>query len=92
MHNKELEEELQKNRINYDTLIKFAPVILIVLVVFLQYNFFVTPEQLEVKHRQIINEVADRYTTKEQSNDLKNQLNDMQRKIDKIYDYVVKTR
>lgn len=92
MHNKELEEELQKSRIDYDTIIKFAPVILIVLVVFLQYNFFVTPEQLEIKHRQIINEVADRYTTKEQSNDLKNQLNDMQRKIDKIYDYVVKTR
>ena len=92
MHNKELEEELQKSRIDYDIIIKFAPIILIVLVVFLQYNFFVTPEQLEVKHRQIINEVADRYTTKEQSNDLKNQLNDMQRKIDKIYDYVVKTR
>lgn len=92
MHNKELEEELQKSRIDYDTIIKFAPIILIVLLVFLQYKFFVTPEQLEVKHRQIINEVADRYTTKEQSNDLKNQLNDMQRKIDKIYDYVVKTR
>lgn len=92
MHNKELEEELQKSRIDYDTIIKFAPIILIVLVVFLQYNFFVTPEQLEIKHRQIINEVAERYTTKEQSNDLKNQLNDMQRKIDKIYDYVVKTR
>jgi hypothetical protein len=60
--------------------------------VFVQFNFFVTPEKLEIKHREILQEISETYSTKEQSNDLKSQLSDMQKKIDRIYDYVVKTR
>ena len=54
-----------------------------------QYNLFVTPEKLEVKHREILSDVSRTYSTKEQYNDLKEQLSIMLAKIDKIYDVII---
>jgi peptidoglycan hydrolase CwlO-like protein len=73
-----------------ETMIKFAPWLVVGIAFFMQYNLFVTPAQLEIKHREIIKEVSEVYTTKEQTNDLKNQLSDMQQKIDRIYEKIVK--
>lgn len=73
-----------------DTLIKYSPVACVVIASIFQWNLFVTPEKLEIKHREIMRDVAESYTTKEQYNDLKTQLADMQKKIDKIYDIVVR--
>lgn len=71
------------------TLEKYAPFALIIIAIIFQWNVFVTPAQLEIKHREILKEVSEVYTTKEQSNDLKSQLNDMQKKIDKIYEKIM---
>lgn len=68
---------------------KYLPVGIVGIALIFQYNLFVTPEKLEVKHREILNDVSQTYTTKEQYNDLKNQLNAMQVKIDKIYDVII---
>ena len=68
---------------------KYLPVALLGVALIFQYNLFVTPEKLEVKHREILNDISQSYTTKEQYNDLKNQLNVMQAKIDKIYDVII---
>ena len=68
---------------------KYLPIGLVGIALIFQYNLFVTPEKLEVKHREILNDIAKSYTTKEQYNDLKNQLNAMQIKIDKIYDVII---
>lgn len=68
---------------------KYLPVGIVGIALIFQYNLFVTPERLEVKHREILNDVSKTYTTKEQYNDLKNQLNAMQAKIDKIYDVII---
>lgn len=68
---------------------KYLPIGLVGIALIFQYNLFVTPERLEVKHREILNDIAKSYTTKEQYNDLKNQLNAMQIKIDKIYDVII---
>jgi len=68
---------------------KYLPIGLVGIALIFQYNLFVTPERLEVKHREILNDVSKTYTTKEQYNDLKNQLNIMQAKIDKIYDVII---
>lgn len=73
-----------------DLFIKFSPIILVVIATIFQYNLFVTPERLEIKHREIMQEVAQSYSTKEQYTDLKAQLADMQKKIDKIYDIVTR--
>ena len=82
---------MEKNKdLDLENLIKYAPFMLIILTFFLSFRFFVTPEQVEIKHREILKEVSEQYTTKEQSNDLKAQLNDMQQKIDKIYEKLIK--
>ena len=68
---------------------RYAPVVLIVFVMFFQYNLFVTPQELEVQHRQILETVSQKYMTKEASNNLKTQISDMQKKVDKIYDAII---
>lgn len=68
---------------------KYLPVGLLGIALIFQYNLFVTPEKLEVKHREILSDISYNYVTKEQYNDLKSQLNVMQAKIDKIYDVIM---
>lgn len=72
-----------------ETVIKYSPMAILLISLIIQWNLFVTPEKLEIKHREILQEIAQNYTTKEQSNDYKTQLNDMQKKLDKIYDIIV---
>lgn len=73
-----------------ETLEKYAPFAIVIIAIIFQWNVFVTPAQLEVKHREILEDVARHYTTKETSDNFKSQLDDMQRKIDKIYDKIIK--
>ena len=68
---------------------KYLPIGIIFIALIFQYNLFVTPEKLEVKHREILSDISQNYSTKEQYNDLKGQLNVMQAKIDKIYDVII---
>ncbi|MBQ4114939.1 hypothetical protein IJD34_06000 [bacterium] len=68
---------------------RYLPIVIICIALIFQYNLFVTPEKLEVKHREILGDIAQNYSTKEQYNDLKNQLNAMQIKIDKIYEVII---
>lgn len=75
-----------------DTALKYGPLALVVISLALQWGLFVTPEKLEIKHREILKDVAQSYSTKEQYNDLKGQLNSMSMKIDKIYDIVTLTK
>ncbi len=70
-------------------LYRYLPVVMMCIALIFQYNIFVTPEKLEVKHREILTEVSKNYSTKEQYDDLKSQLNAMQLKIDKIYDVII---
>lgn len=73
-----------------ESISRYAPLAVVVISILLQWNLFVTPEKLEIKHREILKDIAATYTTKEQHNDLKEQLNDMQKKIDKIYEVITK--
>lgn len=77
-----------------ESLWKYAPVLLVGIALIFQYNLFVTPERLEQKHREILQEVSATYITKEhykeQYDEIKVQLNDMQRKLDEIYKIVIK--
>ena len=72
-----------------DTLIKYAPWLVVAIGFFMTYNLFVTPAELEKTHREILVEISQRYTTKETSNLQKAQLDDIQHKIDKIYDRIM---
>lgn len=71
-----------------ELIIRYAPFTIVVISLLFQWNLFVTPEKLEIKHREILQDISQRYSTKEQHNDLKQQLNDIQSKVDKMYDII----
>lgn len=77
-----------------DTVIKYAPTAILVVGLIIQWNLFVTPQQIEIKHREILRDVAQIYVPKEQYNmqyaELKTQITNMQTKIDKIYEIITR--
>lgn len=68
----------------------YAPLILMVVVVLIQNRIFVTPEQLEKKHREIAKEVEDRFLSLQVFNEFKSNFNEMKDKVDKIYEHIMK--
>ena len=74
---------------NKDFLYKYAPAILMCIALILQYNLFVTPEKLEQTHREILTEV---YITKSEFGNMKEQIIDINKKLDKIYDTLINER
>lgn len=71
---------------------KYLPVLVLSLAVIFQYNLFVTPEKLEQTHREILTEISKAYITKSEFGIVKEQLIDINKKIDKIYDTLIKER
>lgn len=74
----------------FENLIDFAPVIVVVLGFLLQQRLVVTPEQLERTHREILSEVELRYAKLDTVSDLREQIYDINDKITKLYELVVK--
>ena len=68
---------------------KYAPIILIVFTMFFQFKLFTTPQELEILHREILEEISEKYMTQAESHNLKEQISDMQKKVDKIYDAII---
>lgn len=73
-------------------MVKYAPIAMVVIGLIVQWHIFVTPEQLEIKHREILKDISIQYVPKDQYNtqvaELKEQMNNVQEKLDKIYDIV----
>lgn len=72
-----------------ETVINYAPIIIVVLMFLIQERIVVTPEQLEKKHREILKDVEKRFATINRFEDLKSQFSEMKEKIDKIYDCLI---
>ena len=72
-----------------DKFIEYSPIIIVVLMYFIQQRVFVTPEQLEKKHREIIDEIEEKFVTRVSFQDLKEQFSEVKEKIDKIYDLLI---
>lgn len=71
---------------------RYAPLLLLSFAVLFQYNLFVTPERLEQTHREILTEIAQVYITKSEFGNMKEQIMDINKKVDKIYDSVINER
>ncbi len=71
---------------------RYAPSLVLGLAIVFQYNLFVTPQMLEHTHREILSEVSKGYITKSEFGIVKEQLADINKKIDKIYDTLIKER
>ena len=69
-----------------EVLIKYAPPAIVVIAMVFQWNLFVTPEKMEQKHREILNEVAQVYTTKSEFDIIRSQYDDVNKKLDRIYE------
>ena len=77
---------------NKDLLYRYAPIFLILVALLFQYNIFVTPEKLEQKHREILTEISQVYITKSEFSNMKDQIIDINKKLDKIYDTLINGR
>ncbi len=72
-----------------DKIIEYSPIIIVVLMFFVQQKIFVTPEQLEKKHREIVEEIEEKFVTIHSFVDLKDQFSEVKDKIDKMYDLLI---
>ena len=72
-----------------DKFIEYSPIIIVVLMFFVQQKIFETPEQLEKKHREIIEEIEEKFVTIHSFVDLKDQFSEVKDKIDKMYDLLI---
>ena len=70
-------------------LLHYSPIIIAIMVFLIQQRIIVTPEQLERKHREILEDAENRFATLNSVKDLKEQFSDMKEKIDKIYDCII---
>lgn len=77
---------------NSEILVQYSPVIMLVLVYFVQMKIFVTPQELEKKHREIIAEAEKRFAPSVSVHDLREQITDIKDKIDKIYDWFLSNK
>ena len=72
-----------------ENLLHYSPIIIAIIVFLIQQRIVVTPEQLEKKHREILEDVEEKFVTLNSFHDLKEQLSEMKEKIDKIYDCII---
>ena len=72
--------------------IEYAPIIVVILLFLIQNRMVVTPEQLEKKHREILDDVSKKYATQSIVNELRSQIHEMVDKIDKIYNNLLENK
>ena len=75
-----------------DKFVEYAPIIVVILLFLIQNRMVVTPEQLEKKHREILEDVSKKYATQSIVNELRSQIHEMVDKIDKIYNILLENR
>lgn len=85
-----------------EEILKYAPLILAITMFFINYKIFVTPADLEKKHREIkeeinpekkhreiLDDVDKKYATKSVVSELQMQIHNMADKVDKIYNILI---
>lgn len=77
---------------NLDVMMQYSPVIMLVLVYFIQMKIFVTPETLEKKHREIMQEAERRFAPSVSVQELRGQIFEIKDKIDKIYNFFMREK
>lgn len=69
-----------------EVFLQYSPLIVIIMVFFIQQRIVVTPEQLERKHREILEDVEAHFASLSSVKELKEDFSEMKEKIDKIYE------
>jgi len=74
---------------NLSAYIKYSPIIIVILAFCFSYKIFVTPSDLESRLKTHDAQIAATYATKQQVESQEKQLDNISKKIDKIYDYII---
>ncbi len=81
---------------NLEALEHYAPWLVVALIVFWQNNIFVRPEQLEKKHREILDDIKEKYVEinayKEFQNHIYSKLDEVTGAMDDIKEMLMKRR
>lgn len=72
-----------------EDLLVYSPILIAVMVFLIQQRVIVTPEQLEKKHREIIDEIEEKFVSINSFKDLKDQFSEVKEKIDRMYDLLI---
>ena len=72
-----------------ESLLHYSPILIAIMVFLIQQRIVVTPEMLEKKHREIIEEIEEKFVTVNSFKDLKYQFSEVREKIDKMYDLLI---
>ena len=75
-----------------EILTKYAPIVLVIFTIFFQYNLFVTPQELEKQHREILEEVSEKYMTYLNEYVKKNKDNNLYESLLKVIDLDVEKK
>ncbi len=81
-----------KGKRKMENFVYYSPVIIVVVIFLIQQHIVVTPDQLERKHREILKDIEEKFTTLNSFKDLKANFSEMKEKIDKIYDCLIITK
>lgn len=84
-----LERRNNKRNLRMENLLNYAPILVAVMIFLVQQRIVITPEQLEKKHREIIDDIEEKFVSIHSFNDLKENFGEMKEKIDKIYDFII---
>lgn len=74
---------------NFDKLVEFAPVIVVILCFIWQNNLFVKPEQLEKKHREILEDTERKFVTWSAFNSFKEQVDKIEQNVVEIRNHII---
>ena len=81
---------------NLEQLEQFAPWLVVAMIVFWQNNVFVRPEQLEKKHREILDDIKEKYVEinayKEFQTHIYSKLDEVTGTMDDIKEMLMKRR
>lgn len=68
------------------------PLIIVVIAILYQYKVFVTPAQLSDTKQDILEEVENKYATREMIKDIKENIAKIEKAIDDIRNYIMSER
>jgi hypothetical protein len=74
---------------------QYTPIAAIIIAVVgfcVQFGMFVRPVELEKKHREILNDVENKYLSLSVFNEFKKNVEDRMEKIDRIYECIVENK
>ena len=73
-----------------EQLLEYSVLTIVVIVILRWFNLIVTPEQLERKHRAIIDEVEQKFVTWTTFNEFKAQFEAVKDEVHQMYEHIIK--